>query len=303
MQSLVGKKIVIVDFWTYSCINCQRTLPYINAWYSKYRDQGLEIIGVETPEFDFEKDKTNVQAAIEKFGIKYPVVQDNNYGTWNSYGNRYWPHKYIIDIDGYVAYDHIGEGGYDETEKEIQYLLQERAARLGLSATIESGTVHPAAEVPTGGTSPETYFGSSRNIYLGNGEKGKTGIQNFNNASNEAENLVPNILYLGGAWDVQPEYAKSTGWGSIVYSYAAQRVYFVAHAQTPITVEILRDNKPLTKDQAGEDVVIGPDGKSRVIISTARLYKLIKEQPTDTQHFLQIVTPDAGLEAFTFTFG
>src|SRR3989344_3502091 len=123
LAELVGKKVILVDFWTYSCINCQRTQPYLNAWYEKYRAAGLEIIGVHTPEFEFEKNYENVKRAVEKAGIKYPVVQDNDYATWQAYGNRYWPRKYLIDIDGYIVYDHIGEGGYEETERKIQELL------------------------------------------------------------------------------------------------------------------------------------------------------------------------------------
>ena len=281
LQELVGKKVIIVDFWTYSCINCQRTLPYMNAWYQKYQNQGLEIIGVETPEFDFEKDAANVQAAIAKFGIKYPVVQDNDYATWTAYNNRYWPHKYIIDIDGFIANDHIGEGGYAETEKEIQFLLQERADKLGLKTAVSTGIVNPnATPAPTTAVSPETYFGSSRNEFLGKS------------------------LKLVGSWDIESEYARSTAAGdTIQYAYQARHVYFVAHATSPITVEILRDGKPLTYEQAGEDVVIGTDGKSRVTISEARLYKLINEAAGDAGHILQIVVPASDLEAFTFTFG
>jgi len=121
---LIGKKVILVDFWTYSCINCQRTTPYLNAWYEKYHDQGLEIIGLHTPEFEFEKDYNNVKAAVEKFGIKFPVVLDNDYSTWAAYRNQYWPRKYLIDIDGYIVYDHIGEGAYDETEAKIQEALR-----------------------------------------------------------------------------------------------------------------------------------------------------------------------------------
>jgi thiol-disulfide isomerase/thioredoxin len=125
IKNLIGKKVVLLDFWTYSCINCQRTLPYITSWYDKYKDAGLEIIGVHTPEFAFEKEYDNVVAATKKWGVNYPVVLDNDYGTWQAYKNRYWPRKYLIDIDGYIVYDHIGEGGYDETEKKIQELLME----------------------------------------------------------------------------------------------------------------------------------------------------------------------------------
>ena len=115
-----GKKVILIDFWTYSCINCQRTLVYIEGWYQKYKDKGLVIIGIHTPEFGFEKEIENVQNAVKQFKLTYPVVLDNDYGTWHAFANSYWPRKYLIDIEGNIVYDHIGEGGYEETEKEIQ---------------------------------------------------------------------------------------------------------------------------------------------------------------------------------------
>src|SRR5919107_290699 len=131
LKDLKGK-VVLVDFWTYSCINCIRTLPYLVDWNEKYADKGLVIVGVHSPEFEFEKNVDNVKAAVQKYGIKYPVVQDNDKGTWDAYENRYWPRKYLIDNEGYIRYDHIGEGGYAETEKVIRSLLAERAAQTGI---------------------------------------------------------------------------------------------------------------------------------------------------------------------------
>lgn len=125
ISELKGKKVVLVSFWTYSCINCKRTLPYLNDWYSKYKDQGLEIISIHTPEFAFEKVQKNVENAVLLQNIKYPVVLDNDYSTWNSYGNQYWPRKYLVNKDGYIVYDHIGEGAYEETEEEIRKALEE----------------------------------------------------------------------------------------------------------------------------------------------------------------------------------
>jgi len=130
IQNLKGK-VVLVDFWTYTCINCIRTFPFLNSWHEKYEDDGLVIIGVHTPEFEFEKLTENVQDAIDQYDIEYAVVQDNSYATWRDYANRFWPHKYIIDIDGFIRYDHIGEGGYTETERVIQGLLKERMERIG----------------------------------------------------------------------------------------------------------------------------------------------------------------------------
>src|SRR5919198_6234078 len=136
-------KMVLVDFWTFSCINCIRTIPYLNAWYEKYADDGLVIVGVHTPEFEFEKDYNNVKAAVEKFGIKYPVALDNEKQTWSAYENRYWPRKYLIDSEGYIRYDHIGEGAYAETEKVIQSLLAERAGYMGANGTIDQSISNP----------------------------------------------------------------------------------------------------------------------------------------------------------------
>ncbi len=180
IASLVGKDVILVDFWTYSCINCERTIPYLNLWYSEYHDQGLEIIGVHTPEFQFEHDINNVRMAVQKFGIQYPVVLDNNYATWDSYGNQYWPEDYLIDIDGFIVYHHIGEGDYNETEAEIQDLLRERAGALGLNISISNTTSVPSDAVAVNFSevgSPETYFGAARNQYLANGNASVTGLQ------------------------------------------------------------------------------------------------------------------------------
>src|ERR687898_10073 len=170
LKDLKGK-VVLVDFWTYSCINCIRTLPYLVDWNEKYADKGLVIVGVHSPEFEFEKNIDNVKAAVQKFGIKYPVIQDNDKGTWNAYENKYWPQKYIVDHEGYIRYDHIGEGGYYETEKVIQALLQERNAEIGLDTSPTSSNNNTVTETTTSApenvqsvdfskiNSPELYFG------------------------------------------------------------------------------------------------------------------------------------------------
>jgi thiol-disulfide isomerase/thioredoxin len=124
LSDLKGK-VVLVHFWTYTCINCIHTIPHLNDWYAKYASKGFVIAGVQTPEFEFEKDINSVKEAVKEFKIKYPVIQDNNYGTWNAYGNRYWPRDYLVDSEGYIRYDHVGEGGYDETENKIRSLLAE----------------------------------------------------------------------------------------------------------------------------------------------------------------------------------
>src|SRR5579864_8243270 len=165
LADLVGKRIILLDFWTYSCINCIRTIPYLTAWYERYRDAGLTIVGIHTPEFDFEKNYDNVQAAVKKFGITYPVVLDSNYGTWTAYQNQYWPHEYLIDMAGYIVHDQVGEGNYPETEAEIQKLLAERSAILGaqIAPMPAAAITVPSSAISGGEISPETYFGAARN--------------------------------------------------------------------------------------------------------------------------------------------
>ncbi len=273
----VGQKVVLIDFFTYSCINCQRTTPYLNAWYEKYQDRGLTIIGIHTPEFEFEKDYNNVKTAVEKFGIKFPVVLDNDYSTWTAYKNRYWPRKYLIDIDGYIVYDHIGEGAYEETEQKIQAALLERMAVLGEQGDISQPLTK---EVPgqSGAKSPETYFGSAR--------------------SAEQKNL----LFPNDGWKITPEFAQNISPGaSIIYQYTAKDVFLVAESDTETVIEVLRDSKPLSSE-AGSDVIKTSDSKTVVKIKAARLYKIIQGSQSET-HTLELRIQSPGLKVFTFTFG
>lgn len=303
IADLVGKKVILIDFWTYSCINCQRTTPYLNEWYKKYRDEGLEIIGVHTPEFDFEKDRANVVSAVKKYGIQYPVVQDNDYATWSAYQNLYWPHKYLIDIDGFIVYDHIGEGGYEETERKIQELLAELRARLGAKeAPAPPAITAPATAIDVAFEkvgSPETYFGSARNEFLTNGERKKSGAQVLTVPVDEA---ALNALTLGGTWDFSPEFAENkTAHARIVYRYRAKRVYLVASGGAGVEVEILRDGKPLGH-AAGKDVR-ETNGASRATIRESHLYELVSDPDGYGAHTLEIIIKQPNLKAFAFTFG
>ncbi|MBI5470141.1 redoxin family protein [Candidatus Kaiserbacteria bacterium] len=304
-----GKRVVLIDFWTYSCINCQRTLPYLRDWYDTYHDQGLEIIGVHTPEFAFEHVLRNVQNAVTGFGLKYPVVLDNEYSTWRAFGNQYWPRKYLIDIDGYIVFDHAGEGNYDETERAIQTALQERAQRLGMAmppapAASLSGVIS-VDETKLG--SGETYFGALRNEYLGNGIAGKSGVQIFT----EPDTVRKNALYLIGSWSIMPEYAEtppgvgssSVGSDRIDYRYQAKSVYIVAGSKTgkDIEVEVLRDSEPLNAASAGKDIIF-KDGRSYVRINENRLYTIVNDTVYG-DHLLEFIISDPGLQVYTFTFG
>jgi thiol-disulfide isomerase/thioredoxin len=295
LKDYIGKKIILVDFWTYSCINCQRTTPYLNAWYQKYKDQGLVIVGVHTPEFDFEKVYDNVAKAVKEAGIKYPVVQDNAYATWRTYSNQFWPRKYLIDIDGYIIYDHIGEGAYEETEKKIQEALAERAKVIGATDSVSSGTVRPTGIVAVGkgSLSPETYFGSDRNNLLGNGDFGVQGTQTLTAPST----FNINKLYLNGAWNFTSEYARTEGPATITYKYRAMNVYFVASSKNGSKITVLIDGVPAGA-HAGADISAEGIGT----IKDNRLYKLI-QSPSSGEHTLEIRIDGAGLDAYTFTFG
>lgn len=292
---LIGKKVVLIDFMTYSCINCQRTFPYLNAWYERYKDQGLEIIGIHTPEFAFERDIDNVREAMRNFGIMHPVVLDNNYATWNAYGNIYWPRKYLIDIHGEIVYDHIGEGAYEETEMKIRELLEERAGVLGEAAAAPEGAL--ASDGVTGARStarsPETYFGSDRNEHFANGDRFQRGEQNLELPGEP----VLNRLYLGGTWDIQPEYARSVSEGVILYRYNGMEVYLVADADSPVDVEVWQDGQPVGT-AGGEDV----NDEGIVTIQESKLYKLIKND-TPGEHILELRVRGGGMRAYAFTFG
>jgi len=294
VEELIGKKVILIDFWTYSCINCQRTTPFLNAWYEKYSEQGLEILGVHTPEFDFEKKYENVLAAVKKLDIQYPVILDNDFSTWNAYRNRYWPRKYLIDIDGYIVYDHIGEGGYDKTERVIQELLAERNIRLQENIAISDDMVSPDNIDIIESQSPEVYFGAWRNDLLGNGIQRQEGVQEFLSVNE----LKSNTLYFLGTWDIKREFAANQGSGSILFVYNAKKVFMVASGASPVSATILIDGEPVGS-LAGNDV----DEKGTVIFDEERLYNLIDDSAGPSIHILEIRLKTEGLEAYTFTFG
>lgn len=299
VSELIGKKVVLIDFWTYSCINCQRTIPYLNAWYEKYGGQGLEIIGVHTPEFRFEQKYQNVAAAVEKFGVRYPVVLDNQYATWNAYHNRYWPQKYLVDIDGFIVFEHIGEGGYAEAERKIQLLLEERMAALGIQGAIAKEITTPAAAPKVDFSkvgSPEIYFGAARNRSLANGRPELSGRQ----VLQEPPKIAANRLYLVGDWDFQDEFAENkSAKARIIFRYRAKDVYLVASSENGVEVKILRDGK-VPVAGAGQDVA--RDGSGSVHIREDRLYRLIEDTGYG-EHTLEIIVNSPGLRVFTFTFG
>lgn len=286
ISEFIGKKVVLIDFWTYSCINCQRTTPYLNAWYEKYKDKGFVIIGIHTPEFEFEKGYNNVKTAVEKFGIQFPVVLDNDYSTWTAYQNRYWPRKYLIDIDGYIVYDHIGEGAYEETEKKIQELLEEREIALGMNEEISKDVSTPTGVVGVDSAmprSPEIYFGAARNTYLGNGKANMVGPQDLS----ESATIKMNTLYLSGSWNIQNEFAENTSaQAKITFRYQAKNIYFVAGSENGTKIKIIKDG-----------IFVGEQ-----TVKEHTLYQVIQDAGYG-EHTLEIIIEEPGLRAFTFTSG
>lgn len=280
----VKGKVVIVDFWTYSCINCIRTQPYLNAWYEKYHEQGLEIIGVHAPEFEFEKKLENVQAAVEKAGVKYPVVLDNDMLTWRAYQNHYWPHKYLVDADGRIRYDHIGEGGYAETEAEIQKLLKERDETLALTEMVSDDVL---AETPPADFSkiqtPEIYLGYQfARAPLGNAE----GFSPENVSEYSIpDSFPPNVATLEGMWLSKPDYMELVSDdGAVALTYTAKNVNIVASGEAEVLVEI--DQKITETFQTNEE----------------KLYSAVKGTDYST-HTLLLDVRGKGFRLYTFTFG
>src|SRR5918998_3780210 len=294
-------KVVLVDFWTYSCINCIRTIPYLNAWYEKYSDNGLVIVGVHTPEFEFEKDYNNVRAAVEKFGIRYPIAQDNEKETWKAYENRYWPRKYLIDPDGYIRYDHIGEGAYAETEKVIQSLLAERTEHIGANITIDQSISNPESSQSVNFdriNTPELYFGYEYSrAPLGNSEGYKPN-QIVKYTIPDDTKIVPNRIYLAGEWKNNADHMElQSEVGRIVLSYSAKTVNIVAGGGKS-ELHILEDSLPIDEGSSGTDV--SEDGT--VKIDGQRLYNIVEHEEYGN-HQITIEVAGRGFQIYTFTFG
>lgn len=265
-------KVILIDFWTYSCINCIRTLPFIKDWYAKYHDKGLVIIGVHTPEFLFEHDVNNIKKAVASFGIKYPVAIDNDFKTWQNYQNQYWPAHYLINKEGKVVYVHFGEGDYSITENNIRFLLG-----------INSLAPMKQDQIFSSQMTPETYLGYER-------------MANFASVERILSNRIGNYSYptvlamnqwaLQGLWTINADKIVSGGINSsIKLHYYAKSVYAVMGASVPMKIKIVVADNP--KD---------------VLINEHKLYTIV-DNSTLTDGEVEIICPSPGVEAYTFTFG
>jgi cytochrome c biogenesis protein CcdA/thiol-disulfide isomerase/thioredoxin len=285
LRSLRGR-VVLVDFWTYSCINCLRTLPYLTAWDRRYRKDGLTIVGVHSPEFPFEKGPGNVEEAIERNGIEYPVAQDNDLATWSAYGNQYWPAEYFVDARGRVRFAHFGEGEYDEKEKVIRELLAEAGK------AVKGGGPRVSAIAPSPGvTTPETYLGAARAERFTNPML-SPGLHDFRPPPAPGKD---EFAYTG-RWGVTLDSATAAG-GSLELNFGARRVYLVLGSSGGSRrVRVFLDGRPIPGAVAGADVHDGA-----VTVSAHRLYELV-DLPRVGRHMLRLL-PEPGVRGYAFTFG
>jgi thiol-disulfide isomerase/thioredoxin len=304
-------KVVLLDFWTYTCVNCIRTIPYLNTWYDRYSDQGFVIIGVHSPEFEFEKNPNNVKDAVNKFGIKYPVVLDSDHKTWTAYQNNYWPRDYLIDTQGHIRDDHIGEGGYNDTEKTIQTLLAERAVldnKTDISFNMSKGI---AAESKSDSLkninlskniSPEIYLGYSlAGSSLGNpqGFQPDKIVDYDLNKSNTAL-IEPDTVYLDGKWKNNKDNIELVSdTGKIFLTYYAKAINIVAGGNGQ-KATILGDIQNVV--DGSKNLAIDLDENKSVKINQQKLYNIGLYKDYGIRS-IEIDVQGKGFQLYTFTFG
>lgn len=305
LKGLQGK-VVLVDFWTYTCVNCIRTFPYLRAWQERYAPNGLVIVGVHSPEFAFEKSLPNVQEAARRYGLTYPIALDNNHATWTNFRNQYWPRKYLIDRKGIVRYDHIGEGGYEETERQIRKLLAESGAPLGEG---------PGVKDPEPGSAglfrlmtPELYAGARGFLsgQIGNVDEYKAGMPvQYTWPSKPKQDA----LYLKGLWQAQEEsvrHARTTQeyQDGVLLRYHAASVNLVIRPEgsEPFDALVWLDREPMEDLVKGKDVSRGADGNTYLHIEGARLYNVVNA-PEFGGHELRVLVKSDAFALYSLTFG
>lgn len=293
-------KVVLVDFWDYSCINCIRAIPYVRAWADKYKVNGLVVLGVHTPEFDFEKELPNVQKAAQKFNMSYPIALDSNYKIWNAFHNQYWPAEYFIDAKGKVRYEHFGEGDYDQSEKWIQKLLKEASAAPMSASTVTVQAVgEQAAADMKDVRSPETYigYGRAQNFSSPGGIK-----HDAEKAYTDPKHLSLNDWGLIGNWiDHEQAATLSSAGGKIVFRFHSRDLHLVLGPSSdgkPIRFRVTIDGQA-----PGENHGVDTDAQGNGIVTAYRLYQLIRQKGAIADHTFAIEFLDPGVQAFSLTFG
>lgn len=297
----IGKKVILLEFWTTSSVSSIRTLPYLNRWHALYAKDGLLVVAVHTPQFDYERSKAVVDKVAAARGMTYPIVLDNGYTTWNAYKNKVWPYRYLIDIDGRVVHERAGDASFEATEARIAELLTARAKRLGVPFTPASFAVPKDAFV-TDATklgSGEVFFGATRNAPLFGGVALKEGVQNF-----PTPTTIPlNTLAPVGSWGFTKEYAQGmTETASLQYRYKAKDVFGTFSGQKLMRVKVLRDGAPLPESAAGEDIRF-EKGESVFYVKDARVYEIVTDRSGYGEHTIELIPDSGGLVAYSLMFG
>ncbi len=322
LEELRGDRVVLIDFWTYTCVNCIRTLPFLKEWHEKYEDAGLVIVGVHAPEFEFEKLEENVKMAVDEWGIEYPVVLDNDHTTWDAFLNRSWPAKYLIDKDGVIRYTHFGEGEYSETEDEIRKVLAELGGEV---AGIEHGNIEDAefhrdafVQDPLEGVTRELYAGVERNYgalqYGGSPyvlhEEYYQGLGRVVEYEDTEEEHYNQFIYLQGSWLNELEHlrhARVTGnyEDYILVNFKAAEVNVVltvGDSGEPYDVRVLVNDEPVKEEQAGLDVQWDDEGNSYLTVYEPRMYRIIQLDNFEG-HELKLSSNSDQFRVFAYTFG
>ena len=300
IKDLKGK-VVLVDFWEYTCVNCIRTFPYMNEWWNRYKDKGLVIVGIHTPEFKFAADRENVAAAVKRFGLQFPILIDSKVANWDNYLNNYWPMKYLIDKDGKIVYEHAGEGNYGATELAIQKLLKEANPKVELPKIMDSvrDTDKPGA----------VCYPTTQELYAGlrgfdNGQYGITEFRPGITLDYPAPNdIQEGLMYLTGTWRAEEDHIESRGdHSTLELQYKAKEANAVLKPTSgTVRMEVFQDGLPIAKEDAGPDVKF-EDGRAIVTVSDARMYALVVNRKWGHHRLsLRPLGPGVGVYSFTFS--
>jgi thiol-disulfide isomerase/thioredoxin len=293
-------RVILLNIWDYTCINCLRSLPYLSEWHRRYGAYGLVIIGIHCPEFDFARDRRNVERAVRRFGLEYAVALDNDYRVWNAYANRYWPRTFLIDRRGVIRYDHIGEGNYRSTELKIQGLLGEIYPSISLPEPLEAEEMQRALRYPV---TSELYAGYQRGR-LGNPEGYRP---NQVVEYRDVDRYVDGFLYLSGPWLNLAQCLQCAGSGNSWIGLRYHSVSLNAVISTvgsppwPLEVEVKQDGRSLSADVAGQDVIV-ERGRSLLLVEQPRMYRLVTN-PQFGYHILKLYTGSELFRLHAFTFG
>jgi thiol-disulfide isomerase/thioredoxin len=302
MADLKGK-VVLIDFWDYTCINCIRTLPYLKEWHQRYASVGLQTVSVHAPEFSFARESGNVIRAVREQGITYPVVLDNDYAIWQAYANRYWPAKYLVDGNGYLRYLHFGEGAYEQTETAIRELLRESFPQLILPGAVEPMRDEDMPGAVCYRVSPELYLGYARGQFGNVKDLAPDKAATYRDPGMHTDGFA----YLDGDWLLTQEYlarpASAGAMSRLTLPYMAKDVNLVIHPPTyggAATISVSQDGAPLAEADAGADVTAG-EAVSTMTVDVPRLYRIVTNRDIG-RHELTLETSSDGVAMYAFTF-